>query len=89
MDCCQLLQALGHDGCVALVVVGLLVLAFSVLVLSMLAFNVAKVWSDERRKLADEATTRQRLEHRAAIVAQLRAEGKDTEEAQDWLRQLG
>jgi hypothetical protein len=89
MDCCQLLQVLGHDGCVALVVMGLLVLGFSVLVLSILACNVAKVWSDERRKLADEATTRQHMEHRAALVAQLRAEGKDTEEAQEWLRQLG
>lgn len=97
-----LVTTLGHEGCIALGIATTAVLALAVIAASVLAYNVAEMRHRERleaiRRDDPERATREAAEReylatkraeRAKLLRELREEGLDWSDAEEWLRVHG
>jgi predicted Holliday junction resolvase-like endonuclease len=102
MDVDALVRMLGKDGCIGVAFFAVLALAVCTLCLAVLAYNVAEMRHRERMEAARqsapdlairEAAERENLarkrEERAKLLRELREDGLDWSDAEEWLRVHG
>jgi hypothetical protein len=102
MDVDALVTTLGKDGCLAVGLAGVVLLAVVALGLIQLAYNVAEMRHRERleavrrddperatREAAERQAAATRREERSKLLHELREQGLDWGDAEEWLRVHG
>lgn len=84
----QFVSMLGHEGCIATVVLGLFALVLITLMVTILVYNVYDLGARERDRIRYYSETMQRMENRQAVYMELVTKGVDKDQAYQAVQNL-